>query len=208
MSMKHKPRAGMCTPRTTIVASLVAALALVATASLAGGAAPAQAYYFKNPDHSLLRFPPKFPSFRPCFTDTVTLRPGGYLHGAYMVSKSHRTRPDLEQVSLDVRVRTAYHWEICRGWNPNPNPEAFSTARYQVRSTLVPVNGRGPKNSALMTFENDQGRKLVYGDGQYEWGGRIVLDCPDCTSPQHELATTPGVKAALELPERPDLSTR
>jgi hypothetical protein len=132
----------MRTRRTPIVASLVAAFALVVTAALAGGAAPAQAYYFKNPDHSLLRFPPKFPGFRPCFTDTVTLPRGGYLHGAYMVSKSHRTRPDLEQ-----------------------------------------VNGRGPKNSALMTFENDQGRQLVYGNGQYEWGGRIVRDCPGCTSP-------------------------
>jgi hypothetical protein len=173
----------MRTRRTTLVASLVAAFALAATASLAGGAAPAHAYYFKNPDHSLLRFPPKFRSFRPCFTDTVTLPRGTYLHGAYMVSKRHRTSPDLEQVPLNVRVRTTYHWEICRGWNPDPNPAAFSPAAYQVRSTLVPASPRGRKNSALMTFENDPSGQRLFGNGSYEWGGRIVRDCPGCTSP-------------------------
>jgi hypothetical protein len=131
-----------------MVASLVAAFALVAIASLAGAAAPAQAYYLKNTDfgdfHSFLRFPPKHPSFRPCISNTVTLRPGHYVHGAYIVSQSHRTNPDLENADagLHVRVKTTYNWEVCRGWN-----DEIRSGVYQVRSTLL---RRGFKDSALM----------------------------------------------------------
>ena len=126
----------MRTQRRALVASLAIAFSVVATASLAGAAAPAQAYYLKNTDfgnfHSFLRFPPKHPSFRPCITDTVTLRPGVYVHGAYIVSRRHRTNPDLENVTLNVRARTTYHWEVCRGWN-----DRIGRGRYQVRSRLV-----------------------------------------------------------------------
>jgi hypothetical protein len=27
------------------------------------------------------------------------------------------------------------------------------------------------------------GRSLLYGNGNYEWGGRIARACPDCTEP-------------------------
>ena len=172
----------MRTRRPTVVASLVAVFALVATASLAGAAAPAQAYYLKNTDfgdfHSFLRFPPKHPSFRPCISNTVTLRPGHYVHGAYIVSQSHRTNPDLENADagLHVRVKTTYNWEVCRGWNDD-----IRSGVYQVRSTLL---RRGFKDSALMTFENELGgRSFLYGPGNHEWGGRIARDCPNCTEP-------------------------
>ena len=170
----------MRTRRRALVAALAAAFSVVATASLAGAAAPAEAYYLKNTDfgnfHSFLRFPPKHPSFRPCITNTVTLGPGDYDHGAYIVSQSHRTNPDLEIALLHVRARTTFHWEVCRGWNDD-----IGSGRYQVRSRLV---RRGFSHSALMTFENEiSGRSFLYGNGNYEWGGRIVRACIGCTSP-------------------------
>lgn len=172
----------MRTRRRALVTSLAAAFALVATASLAVAAAPAQAYYLKNTDfgnfHSFLRFPPKHPSFRPCISNTVTLPPGDYLHGAYIVSQSHRTNPDLENQdqTLRVRARTTYNWEVCRGWNDD-----IGRGRYQVRSTL---SRRGFSHSALMTFENEiGGRSFLYGNGNYEWGGRIARACLGCTEP-------------------------
>ncbi|HYI13308.1 MAG TPA: hypothetical protein VEK57_29950 [Thermoanaerobaculia bacterium] len=170
----------MRTRRRALVASLAVAFSVVATASLAGAAAPAQAYYLKNTDlgnfHSFLRFPPKHPSFRPCISNTVTLRPGDYVHGAYIVSQRHRTNPDLENETLRVRARTTYNWEVCRGWNDD-----IGSGRYQVRSRLV---RRGFSRSALMTFENEiGGRSYLYGNGNYEWGGRIERACFDCTEP-------------------------
>jgi hypothetical protein len=173
----------MRTRTTPIVA------ALVATASLAGGAAPADAYYLRNTDkapdvHPLLRFPPKVPGFRPCIDDTVTLPPGTYWHGAYIVSQAHRSNPDLENAPKDLVVsrRTTYSWKVCRGWNPNPNPDSFDPAAYQVRSTLF---RRGSEaHTVLMTFQNEVGgRSFLYGNGNYEWGGRIERACNGCTSP-------------------------
>jgi hypothetical protein len=166
--------------RRTPIRSLAAAFALVATASLAGTAAPAQAYYLKNTDfgnlHSFLRFPPKHPSFRPCISNAVTLPPGDYVHGAYIVSQSHRSNPDVENETLRVRARTTYNWEVCRGWNDD-----IGTGRYQVRSRL---SRRSFSHSALMTFENEiGGRSFLYGNGNYEWGGRIARACLGCTEP-------------------------
>jgi hypothetical protein len=35
-----------------------------------------------------------------------------------------------------------------------------------------------------MTFENEiGGRSFLYGNGNYEWGGRIARACFDCTEP-------------------------
>jgi hypothetical protein len=179
---------GMRIRRTSIVASLVAAFALAAFASLAGGAASAQAYYLKNTDfgdfHRLLRFPPKHPKFRPCISNTVTLPRGTYDHGAYIVSQRHRTSPDLEGAGryLTVRRRTTYNWEVCRFWNPDSHGNGLGFARYQVQSRLL---RRGAKpHVALMTFENEPGgRRVIYGEGNYEWGGRIARACVGCTSP-------------------------
>lgn len=166
--------------RRALIASFAIAFSIVATASLAGAAAPAQAYYLRNTDfgnfHSFLRFPPKHPSFRPCISKTVTLRPGNYVHGAYIVSQRHRTNPDLENETLRVPARRTYNWEVCRGWNDD-----IGRGRYQVRSRLV---RRGFSRSALMTFENEiGGRSFLYGNGNYEWGGRIARACFGCTEP-------------------------
>ena len=140
----------------------------------------------KNTDHgarwhSLLRFPePKFPKFRPCISNTVTLPPGEYDHGAYIVSMAHRTRPDLENQPLTVRARTTYNWEVCRFWNTDAHNNGLGFQRYQVVSRLLRRNAK--PHTALMTFENDS-RTLVFGTGDYEWGGRIARACRGCTSP-------------------------
>jgi hypothetical protein len=176
---------GMRTRRTTIAASLLAAFALLATTSLAGAAAPAHAYYLTSTDAvadrhlNILRWPPRNPGFRPCINRTVRLFAGQYLHGAYAVSETHRTDPDLEEELLTVRAPTTYDWEACRGWNAGIRD-------YQVRSTL---RRRGVVSSTILnTFSRDPlsepGPIHVYGNGDYEWGGRIVRYTPDVTEPQ------------------------
>jgi hypothetical protein len=184
MSTKRGPLAGRRTRTATFGASLAAAVALVAGGSLAGAAAPADAFYLKStdavPDHHLniLRFPPRNPRFRPCIDRSVRLRAGQYLHGAYAVSERHRTDPDLEEELLTVRAPGRYSWEACRGWNSRIRD-------YQIRSTL---RRRGPVASTILnTFSRDPlaepGPIHVYGNGNYEWGGRIVRYTPDVTEP-------------------------
>jgi hypothetical protein len=185
MSMERTPLAGMRTRAATFGALLAAAFALAAAGSLAGAAAPADAFYLKSTDAAadhhldILRFPPRNPSFRPCIGHPVRLRAGEYLHGAYAVSRNHRTDPDLEEELLTVRVPTTYNWEACRGWNSRIRD-------YQIRSTL---RRRGVVSSTILnTFSRDPlaepGPVHVYGNGNYEWGGRIVRYTPGVTEPQ------------------------
>jgi hypothetical protein len=184
MSMERTPLAGMRTRAATFGALLAAAFALAAAGSLAGAAAPADAFYLKSTDAAadhhldILRFPPRNPSFRPCIGHPVRLRAGEYLHGAYAVSRSHRTDPDLEEELLTVRVPTTYNWEACRGWNSRIRD-------YQIRSTLR--RGGVVSSTILNTFSRDPlaepGPIHVYGNGNYEWGGRIVRYTPDATEP-------------------------
>jgi hypothetical protein len=185
MSMKRGPLTGMRTRAATFGASLAAAFALAAAGLLAGAAAPADAFYLKSTDavadHHLdiLRFPPRNPSFRPCIGRPVTLRAGEYIHGAYAVSRTHRTDPDLEEELFTVRVPTTFTWEACRGWNSRIQD-------YQIRSTL---RRRGVVSSTILnTFSRDPlaepGPVHVYGNGNYEWGGRIVRYTPGVTEPQ------------------------
>ena len=185
MSIMRSPLAGMRTRAAKFGALLAAAFALAAAGSLAGAAAPAHAFYLKStdatPDHHLdiLRFPPRNPSFRPCIGRPVRLRAGEYLHGAYAVSRSHRTDPDLEEELLTVRVTGTYKWEACRGWNSGIRD-------YQIRSTL---RRDGVVSSTILnTFSRDPlaepGPIHVYGNGNYEWGGRIVRYTPGVTEPQ------------------------
>jgi hypothetical protein len=183
MSRKHSPHAGMRTRAATFGASLAAAFALAAAGSLAGAAAPADAAYLKSTDatsdHHLnvLRFPPKNPRFRPCIIRTVRLRGRDFWHGAYAVSESHRSDPDVYQAHITVRVPGTYRWKACRGWNRR-------IRRYQVRSTL---RGHGFSHTIKNTFNRDpndfNGPSHVYGDGNYEWGGRIVRYALDVTDP-------------------------
>jgi hypothetical protein len=176
--------AGIRTRTARFGASLFAAFALAAAGSLAGAAAPADAFYLKSTDEvadrhlNILRYPPRNPGFRPCIDRTVSLRAGQYLHGAYAVSETHRTDPDLEEEILTVRAAGTYDWEACRGWNAHIQD-------YQVRSTL---KRRGAVASTLLnTFSRDPlaepGPVHVYGNGNYEWGGRIVRYTPGVTEP-------------------------
>jgi hypothetical protein len=180
----------MRTQKTTILASVLAAFALTAIASLAGGASPAQAAILKNtdfkPSHSELKFRPNtgiatpaVRDFAPCFTDSVTLGRGTYDHGAFIVSQQHPTRPDLEDAPRDLRVRTrtTFTWRICRSFSPDPFGDGFGPARYQASSTLSRPNGF--EHQAFMTFDT-----RIFGTGNYNWGGRIARACNDCTAPR------------------------
>jgi hypothetical protein len=168
-------------------ASLAAAFALAAAGSLAAAAAPADAYYLNtstdaNPDNAhlnLLRFPPKNPGFRPCIEMTLRPRPGPYLHGGYVVHLRHRTDPDVDQEPIDIRIRGRYRWEACRGWNAEGG-------HYEVRSTLRGPGGFLETNKNIIEpYDPPETLSHVgYGNGYYEWGGRIARRCPGCTAPQ------------------------
>jgi hypothetical protein len=183
-TMKRRPVAGMRARIATFGVSLAAAFALAAAGSLAGAAAPAEAYYLKSTDEApdrhlnILRFPPRNPSFRPCIERTVRLRAGRYLNGAYAVSERHRTDPDLAEEIFTVRSPGVYAWEACRGWNAGLRD-------YQIRSTL---RRGGPVASTILnTFSRDLLAEPdgvhVYGPGNYEWGGRIVRLTLGVTTP-------------------------
>jgi hypothetical protein len=187
MSMKQRPHADMRTRAATFGASLAAAFALAAAGLLAAAAAPAEAFYLNtstdaNPDNAhlnLLRFPPRSPRFRPCIHRTVKLRRGPYVHGGYVVHTRHRTDPDLAQLPIRITVRGRYRWEACRGWNSNGD-------YYKVRSTLRGPGGFFHTNLNIIEPDVPLGAPshVGYGNGYYEWGGRIARDCPDCTAPQ------------------------
>src|SRR5262245_442101 len=157
---------GMRTRTTSILALLAVAFAVAATASLAGTAASAQAFYLKSTDHAadhhlnILRFPPRNPNFRPCIRRTVKLPKGDFWHGAYAVHERHRTDPDLDQAPIRIRVPGVYRWESCRGYNRRIH-------RYQIRSTL---RGHRFSHTVLNTFTRDANAdpgkpSHLYGNG-------------------------------------------
>jgi hypothetical protein len=152
----------------TISAALIATLALVATAN----AAPP---YLKSTEYSsdhranILHWPPDSPKFRPCVGKSQTLSAGAVLHGAYFVSETHLTDPDLREFYTVLPTSGTDNWEVCRSWNSGLKV-------YEVRSTLT---GPGFSHSVL----NELGRSHIYGDGNYEWGGRIVKYQPGITVP-------------------------
>lgn len=155
-----------------ICAFFIAAIALAAAA--AANAAPAHAYYNASTeavaDQHLndLRWPPQSPSFRPCIGKDQTLRAGDFNHGAYLVSEDHRDDSDLLNAHIIVPTSGVYFWEVCRGWNAR-------LGKYEVRSTLT---GQGWSHTILNRFERDpndfSGPSHLYGNGSYEWGGRIA----------------------------------
>ena len=162
------------TRTTTLVASLLAAFALAAGGSLAGAAAPAEAHYLRTT--SIFHFPAWSPRFRPCIHRTVGLRRHNFLHGAYAVSTTHRTDPDLRQAPIRIPVGGSYRWQACRGWNSHID-------RYEVRSTL---RGHGFSHTIKNVFARDPNAGIdpshVYGDGRYEWGGRLAIPEPPGTT--------------------------
>jgi hypothetical protein len=191
MSMKHRPRAGMRTRAATFGALLAAAFALAAAGSLAAGAAPADAFYLNtstdaNPDNAhlnLLRFPPRNPGFRPCIHRTVRVPRGVYEHGGYVVHLRHRNDPDVDRIRISITVPGRYRWEACRGWTGN------RFGNYEVRSTLRGPGGFHHSRVNIIEPYDPLGAPshVGYGNGYYEWGGRIARHpCPtnDCTRPQ------------------------
>jgi hypothetical protein len=80
------------------------------------------------------------------------------------------------QAHITVRVPGTYTWDACRGWNAR-------LGHYQIRSTL---RGHGFSHTIKNTFQrdpNDLGPSHVYGNGNYEWGGRIARYQPGVTEP-------------------------
>jgi hypothetical protein len=175
----------MRTRTATLIAVAGATLAVAAAGSLAAAAAPANAAFITSstdvvPDHHLdiLRFPPRAPSFRPCIARHFKLRSRFWEHSAFIVSTRHRDDPDLQQPArIRIPVRGVYKLDACRGWNRR-------TRKYEVRSTL---RGHGWSHTIKNVFERDpndfNGPSRVYGNGRYEWGGRLDLPCPGCTHP-------------------------
>ena len=169
----------MIRPLATICAAFAAAVVFACAAA----ASSAQAFYLTStaevPDHHLnvLRWPPRSPSFRPCIEGTVNLQADYYVHGAYLVSEEHRDEPDLYQANIKPPVAGTYSWQVCRGWNDRRIGEFHEILAdaYQVRSTL---KGHGWSHTILNTFDHN-----IYGDGNYEWGGRIAQEPPAVTEP-------------------------
>jgi hypothetical protein len=186
MSTKHRPHAGM----RARAAAVAAVLALAAAGMLAAAAAPADAYYLNtttddnrdNAHLNLFRFPPKNPGFRPCITRTLRPRPGPYVHGGYVVHTRHRSDADLDQISILIKHRGRYRWKACRGWNSDGD----LYPHYEVRSTLRGPRGFFATNLNIIEPYDPLGpdTHVGYGNGYYEWGGRLARDCPGCTSPQ------------------------
>jgi hypothetical protein len=168
----HERTMRIATAKATLP-PLLAALALAAGGSLAGAAAPADAHYLRTTD--TFHFPAWSPNFRPCIHRTVGLRRRNFLHGAYAVSISHRTDPDLHQAPIHLPAAGSYSWEACRGYNSRIH-------HYEVRSTL---RGHGFSHTIKNVFArgpNVLGPSHVYGDGSYEWGGRLVIPEPPGTT--------------------------
>jgi len=179
---------------TKSLKSIGAVFAAAIVIAGAASAAPAQGHYLTSTsaaaDHHLniLRWPPRNPSFRPCIDGTVDLQADDYLHGAYMVSEKHRRYPDLYEAHIRPPVSGTYSWEVCRGWNPLVEDSlGIGHSVYQVRSTLV---GHGFSHTILNSFGLNNESQVaefpdyLYGNGNYEWGGRIaLLEPPGITHP-------------------------
>ena len=112
---------------------------------------------------SVFHFPAWSPRFRPCIRRTVGLRNRHLVHGAYAVSTSHRTDPDLNGAEIRLPRAGRYRWEACRGWNSRID-------HYEVRSTL---RGHGFSHTIKNIFGRDPdfiGAPVhMHGDGRYEW---------------------------------------
>jgi len=160
----------MRTRTTTLAALFLAAFALTTGGSLAGTATPADAHYLRTT--STFHFPAWSPRFRPCIRRTVGLRFRNFMHGAYLVSTSHRDDSDIYEARIRLPRGGSYRWEACRGWNSR-------IGKYEVRSTL---RGHGFSHTIKNVFARDRNNlphpSHIYGDGRYEWGGRLVFPEP------------------------------
>ena len=85
--------------------------------------------------------------------------------------------PTCYRHSSRIRAPGTYRWQACWGYNSR-------IRHYQARSTL---RGHGFSHTILNTFKRDPnqitGRSHLYGNGYYEWGGRIARYTPGVTEP-------------------------
>jgi hypothetical protein len=156
-------------------ASLAAAVALALTGSLATAAPPADAYYLRATD--LYHFPAWAPDgqvFLPRKGGRwLRLKEGYFQHGAYFAHTGHRDLPDLAEDRIGITAPGMYRWRVHRWWSKHYQ-------QYYVKSKLS--GGSLPEPSIVI---NELSGNHVYGDGMYEWGGRLAYDGEiGATSPQ------------------------
>lgn len=153
----------MRTRTRVLFAPLVAALALALAGSLAGPAARADAATWLA-TKDVFHFPAWSPNGSRCIGRSIRLAEGYYSHGPFLVSMRHRDRPDMYK-GEDIGIRAGwYGWKVCRWWNSE-------FRQYRVSSTL----SRGAWERRRV---NELSSSRVYGDGLYEWGGRLEFTEP------------------------------
>jgi hypothetical protein len=152
---------------TTAVALALVAFALAANGSLAGPTAKADAYYLRSSDY--LHFPAWAPNGQEFHTRTVRLREGYYQLGAYFANQFHRSDPDLHNERIAIIRPGAYRWMIHRWWGN-------MTDHYYVQTRLIRRGIGGGSWSVPVRNETGVLEPHNYGDGWYEWGGRMVWD--------------------------------
>jgi hypothetical protein len=162
---------------TTAIALALATLAVAATGSLAGPTAKADAYYLRSTDY--LHFPAWAPNGQEFHTRNLRLREGYYLLGGYFANQFHRTDPDLVNHRIAIFRPGIYKWMIHRWWGNR-------TDHYYVQTRLIRSGVGGGVWDDPVRNETGLLEPHNYGDGWYEWGGRMVWDGPlDQTNPQH-----------------------
>jgi hypothetical protein len=162
-------------PKTPLALAL-AIVALVSACSLVAAAPSADAHYLRTTD--VFHFPawaPHGQKFIPARGGHwLWLDEGYYLNGAYFAHTGHRTDPDLLNERIAVVTPGRYRWRVHRWWSSN-------SQKYFVKSKLS-----GPGLARTSEVINELTGNHVYGDGKYEWGGRLVWDgAIGLTEPQH-----------------------
>jgi hypothetical protein len=136
---------------------LLAATLGATFAAAALAAAPAQAAgpaWLAKKTHFTFSFWKKKPGEQ-CISRSIYLADGYYSHGAFMVAMSRRNKPDMA-TSQDVGIQAGtYRWEVCR-W--------YANGKYQMSSEVA---GHERRNSLEAPYQ--------FGEGMYEWGGRLEL---------------------------------
>ena len=147
---------------------LLATLAVTAIGSLTGPTASADAALLWN-EESYFHFPawaPDKPRCKP--TRTLTLAPGLYAHGAFIGKLTEPDKVDMDESGgngrVNIRRPGTYYWDVCLEYDTNTWPHKRD--EYAVRS------GLHRKGSGLGIGQYNR-LERHYGDGWYEWGGRL-----------------------------------
>ena len=155
----------------TYIVTFAAALALASIGSLAGSPARADAASWLT-TRDVFHFPAWAPNGSRCISRWIRLREGYYSNGAFLVSMRHRNSPDMYKGrDIGVTPSARYAWKACRWWSSKYR-------QYFVSSKL----SRGSWQHRRV---NELNSNHAFGDGLYEWGGRLQFTGPlGVTHPQ------------------------